>query len=75
MDIRKQKNWEHTNRFSAKIMVALGLIYILCAVLAIFVEMKTALVVIVCGTLIGAVFAMILYSYLYYLKHNQDKDY
>ena len=56
-------------------MVALGLIYILCAVLAIFVEMKTALVVIVCGTLIGAVFAMILYSYLYYLKHNQDKDY
>lgn len=56
-------------------MVALGLIYILCAVLAIFIEMKTALVVIVCGTLIGAVFAMILYSYLYYLKHNQDKDY
>ena len=73
--LESKKNWEHTNRFSAKIMVALGLIYILCAVLAIFVEMKTALVVIVCGTLIGAVFAMILYSYLYYLKHNQDKDY
>ena len=47
----------------------------LCAVLAILVEMKTALVVIVCGTIIGAVFAMILYSYLYYLKYNQDKDY
>ena len=73
--LESKKNWEHANGFSAKIMVALGLIYILCAVLAIFVEMKTALVVIVCGTLIGAVFAMILYSYLYYLKHNQDKDY
>lgn len=73
--LESKKNWEHTNRFSAKIMVALGLIYIICAVLSIFVEMKTALVVIVFGTLIGAVFTMILYSYLYYLKHNQDEDY
>ena len=73
--LESKKNWEHTNRFSAKIMVALGLIYILCAMLCVFVEMKTAVVVIVCGTLMGAVLAMILYSYLYYLKHNQDEDY
>ena len=73
--LESKKNWEHTNRFSAKIMVALGLIYIICAVLAIFVEMKAALLVIVCGTLIGAIFAMILYSYMYYLKHGQDEDY
>jgi len=73
--LESKKNWEHTNRFSAKIMVALGLIYIICAVLSIFVEMKAAVVVIVCGTIIVAVLATILYSYLYYLKHNQDKDY
>ena len=73
--LESKKNWDHTNRFSAKIMVALGLIFIICAVLSIFVEMKAMLVVIVCGSLIGAVFAMILYSYLYYLKHNQDEDY
>lgn len=73
--LESKKNWEHTNRFSAKIMVALGLVYIICAVLCILVEMKAAVVVLVCGTLIGAVFAMTLYSYLYYLKHNQDEDY
>ena len=73
--LESKKNWEHSNRFSAKLMVVLGLIYIICAVISIFVEMKVALVVIVLGTLIGAVFAMTLYSYLYYLKHNQDEDY
>lgn len=73
--LESKKNWEHTNRFSAKIMFALGLIYIICAMLWIFAEIKIAVVVIVIGTLIGAVFAMILYSYLYYLKHNQDEDY
>jgi len=73
--LESKKNWEHTNRFSAKILVALGLIYIICAVLAIFVEMKTALVVIVFGTLMATIFAVSLYSYLYYLKHNQDEDY
>ena len=73
--LNSKKNWEHTNRFSAKIMVVLGLIYMICAVLWIFTGIKTAVVVIVFGTLIGAVFAMILYSYLYYLKHNQDEDY
>jgi len=73
--LESKKNWEHTNRFSAKVMVALGLIYIICAVVAVFVEMKAVLVVIVFGTLIAAVFAMILYSYLYHLKHSQDEDY
>lgn len=73
--LESKKNWEHTNRFSAKIMVALGLIYIICATLSIFFEKKAAIVVLVFGTLIGAIFAMVLYSYLYYMKHNQDEDY
>jgi len=73
--LESKKNWEHTNRFSAKMMVVLGLIYIVCAVFSIFVEMKAAIVIVVFGTLIAAVFAMVLYSYLYYLKHNQDEDY
>lgn len=73
--LESKKNWEHSNRFSAKIMVLLGIIFIICAVVSIFVEMKAAVVVIVFGSLIGAVFAMILYSYLYHLKHNQDEDY
>ena len=73
--LESKKNWEHTNRFSAKIMVALGLSYILFAVLCIFVETKFVIAVLVFGTLIVTVFAMSLYSYLYYLKHNQDEDY
>lgn len=73
--LESKKNWEHTNRFSAKIMVALGLAWIICAVLWIFVEAKTAIVVLVVGTLLGTIFAISLYSYLYYLKHNQDEDY
>ena len=73
--MESKKNWEHSNRFSAKIMIALGLIYIICAVLWVFTEMKMFIVVLIFGTLIGAIFAMILYSYLYYLKHNQDDDY
>jgi len=73
--LESKKNWEHTNRFSAKIIVALGLVFIICAVLSIFVEMETAVAVLICGTIIGVVVAMILYSYLYYLKHNQDEDY
>ena len=73
--LESKKNWEHTNRFSAKIMVALGIVCIICAVLGLLVELKTVAVVIFIGTLIGAVLAMTLYSYLYYLKHNQDEDY
>ena len=73
--LESKKNWEHTNRFSAKIMVALGFCWIICAVLWIFAEMKIAVVVLIVGTLMGTIFAMTLYSYLYYLKHNQDKDY
>jgi len=73
--LESKKNWEHSNRFSAKVMVVLGLIFIICAMLWIFAEMKTAVVVIICGSLIGAIFVMMLYSYLYYLKHNQDEDY
>ena len=73
--MESKKNWEHSNRFSAKIMIVLGLIYIICAVLWVFTEMKMLIVVLIFGTLIGAIFAMILYSYLYYLKHNQDEDY
>lgn len=73
--LESKKNWEHTNRFSAKIMVTLGLAWIICAVLWIFVEAKTAIVVLVVGTLLGTIFAISLYSYLYYLKHNQDEDY
>lgn len=73
--LESKKNWEHSNRFSAKVMVALGLIYIMCAVLWTFVEIKTEVVMLVVGSIIVAVFAMIIYSYLYYLKHNQDEDY
>ena len=72
--LESKKNWEHSNRFSAKMMIVLGLIFIMCAVLWIFTEIKNAIIVIVFGSLIFAVFAMILYSYLYYLKHNQDED-
>ena len=73
--LESKKNWEHSNRFSAKIMVALGLIYIICAVMNLFIEMEIAMIVILVVTMLGAVFAMVLYSYLYYLKHNQDEDY
>ena len=73
--LESKKNWEHTNRFSAKIMVVLGIVCIICAVMNLFIEMMTATVVIFIGTLIGAVFAMTFYSYFYYLKHNQDEDY
>lgn len=73
--LESKKNWEHTNRFSAKVMVALGLVCIICAVLSIYVKTKAVVAVMVFGTLIGVVVAMILYSYLYYLKHNQDEDY
>lgn len=31
--------------------------------------------VMIVGSLIGVVLAMLLYSYFYYLKHNQDEDY
>ena len=73
--LESKKNWEHSNRFSAKMMIVLGLIFIMCAVLWIFTEIKNAIIVIVFGSLIGAVIAMILYSYLYYLKHNHEEDY
>lgn len=73
--LESKKNWEHTNRFAAKIMVALGFAWIVCAVLWIFVDVKIAVVTVIVGTLMGTIFAMSLYSYLYYLKHNQDEDY
>lgn len=73
--LESKKNWEHSNRFSAKLMVIFGLILLLCAALWIFFELKIAVVVIFVSTLFCAVFAMILYSYIYYLKHNQDEDY
>ena len=73
--LESKKNWEHSNRFSAKLMVIIGFILLLCAALWIFFELKIAVVVIFVSTLFCAVFAMILYPYIYYLKHNQDEDY
>ena len=73
--MESKKNWEHTNRFSGKVMIVLGIVSVIFAVLSLFIELNNVAIVLLIGLLIVAIVAMILYSYLYYLKHNQDKDY
>ena len=73
--LESKKNWEHTNRFSAKIMIVIGVVCMTCAVLSLFGDMGSVVLVVFIGSIIVSTVAMILYSYLYYLKHNQDEDY
>lgn len=76
--MESKKNWDHSNRFSAKIMCGLGLLFIIFAFLGfngVGIKNADMFLVALCTIMIVSVFAMIGYSYVYYIKHKDDEGY
>ena len=74
--LESKKNWEHTNRFSAYLLMATGLIYILLGFIIKFSGMNALwMPVLIIVLLTVEIIAMIIYSHSYYVKHKDDEDY
>lgn len=71
-----KKNWECTNRFSGRMLFLLGIIFIITAMLSIFTAVpgKVLAAIVIISAFIMPL-SMILYSYIFYRKHNMDADY
>lgn len=74
--MESKRNWEKTHRFSAKLVVVLGVFLIFSALTGLLSKLGDAIALIVLAVAFtGSIVAMIVYSYRYYVNHHEEDGY
>lgn len=74
--MKSAKNWHHTHRFAAYVMVIAGFLIIIGALTGFLLKFKISTICFIYAAFLFLyILIPIMYSYIYYLKHKDDEDY